>query len=117
MNIKRFEKVVAEAIDALPEKFREKMDNVDVIVENNPSEELLKQQGIFPAGTLLGLYHGVPLGHRGRGYSSVLPDTITIYREPIERLCANENQIRKQVRGVFLHELGHHFGMTEQDLA
>ena len=117
MNTKTFEKLVAEAIDNLPGKFRDKMDNVNVIVENEPPEEILRQRGLGPGDTLLGLYHGIPLSRRGRGYSSVLPDTITLYKKPIERMCSTERQVRQQVRAVFLHELGHHFGMSERDLA
>ena len=112
----RFEELVGEAIDGLPVEFQEKIENVDVVVETRPSHEMLRQQGIRPPGTLLGLYQGVPLEKRGIGYANVLPDRITIYQEPIEALCADEGEVRKKVREVFMHELGHHFGMTEEDL-
>lgn len=111
-----FEKLVAEAIDELPEQFQEKIENVDIVVETKPSHEILKQQGIKPPGTLLGLYQGVPLEKRGLSYANVLPDRITIYQEPIEILCGNENEIKEKVREVFMHKLGHHFGMSEADL-
>ncbi len=112
-----FEKLVAEAIDELPEQFQEKIENVDIVVETKPSHEILKQQGIKPPGTLLGLYQGVPLEKRGLSYANVLPDRITIYQEPIEILCGNENEIKEKVREVFMHELGHHFGKSEEDLS
>ena len=113
----RFEELVAESIDELPEEFRKKIQNVDIVVETNPSREILEQQGIRPPGTLLGLYQGIPLERRGLGYANVLPDRITIYQEPIEALCVDENEIKEKVREVFMHELGHHFGMTEEDLS
>ncbi len=112
----RFEELVGEAIDELPVEFQEKIENVDVVVETRPSHEILRQQRIRPPGTLLGLYQGVPLEKRGVGYANVLPDKITIYQEPIEALCADESEAKKKVREVFMHELGHHFGMTEEDL-
>ncbi|HCG77171.1 MAG: hypothetical protein CO162_00780 [bacterium (Candidatus Ratteibacteria) CG_4_9_14_3_um_filter_41_21] len=113
---KRFEKLVAEAIETLPEKFQKKIQNLNVAVEDEPSDEILRQQGIGQSNTLLGLYHGVPLKNRGVSYTNVLPDKIIIYQKPIERLCRDENEIKEKVREVFRHELGHHFGMSEQDL-
>ena len=112
----RFEELLGEAIDELPVEFQEKIENVDVVVETKPSYEILRQQGIRPPGTLLGLYQGVPLEKRGVGYANVLPDRITIYQEPIEVLCDDESEVKEKVRQVFMHELGHHFGMTEEDL-
>lgn len=116
MQRKRFEKLIAEAIDELPEEFQKKMENVEVLVEAIPRAETLKQQGIRHPNTLLGLYHGVPLKSRGMGYGNVLPDMITIYQKPIEMLCKNEKEIREKAKEVFMHELGHHFGMSEEDL-
>ena len=112
----KFEELVGKAIDGLPEEFRKRIENVDIVVETMPSREVLKQQGIKLPGTLLGLYEGVPLKNRGTNYSSVLPDRITIYQEPIETLCGTEDEVKNKVREVFIHELGHHFGMTEEDL-
>ena len=112
----RFEELVRKTIDELPVEFQEKIENADVVVETRPSREILRQQGIRPPGTLLGLYQGVPLEKRGVGYANVLPDRITIYQEPIEGLCTDEGEVREKVREVFMHELGHHFGMSEEDL-
>ena len=112
-----FERFVAEALDGLPEEFQKKIENVDVVVETRPSSQILEKQGIMPPGTLLGLYQGIPQKKRGRGYENVLPDRITIYQESIEALCSGEDRIKEKVREVFMHELGHHFGMTEEDLS
>ena len=113
----KFEKLVAEAVDELPEEFQRRMDNVNISVEDSPSEEILRKQGIKNSGTLLGLYQGIPLKKRGVYYSNVLPDMITIYQEPIEMLGRNEDRVKERVKEVVMHELGHHFGMTEEDLA
>ena len=113
----KFEKLVAEAVDELPEVFQRRMDNVSISVEDRPSEEILRKQGIKSPSTLLGLYQGIPIKNRGVHYSNVLPDMITIYKEPIEMLCRNEDRIKERVKEVVMHELGHHFGMTEEDLA
>lgn len=116
MNREKFEKLVKEAVDGLPKEFQEKMENVNITVEATPSNEILKQQGIRQPNILLGLYHGVPLKKRGVHYTNVLPDMITIYQRSIEMLCRNEDEIKEKVREVFMHELGHHFGMSEKDL-
>ena len=113
METKKFEKLVAEAVATLPEQFQKKMENVNILVEDEPSRQLLKQQGIGQNNSLLGLYQGIPLKNRGVSYTNVLPDKIIIYQKPIERLCRNEKEIKEKVRAVFRHELGHHFGMSE----
>lgn len=87
----KFEKLVAEAVDGLPEEFQRRMENVNISVEDRPSEEILRKQGIKSPNTLLGLYQGIPLKKRGVYYSNVLPDMITIYQKPIEMLCRNED--------------------------
>ena len=117
MKREKFKQLVAEAIDELPEEFRKKMENVNITTEIRPSDEILKQQGIRRTDTLLGLYHGIPLKNRGVSYTNVLPDKITIYQKSIEMLCRNEKEIKEKVRAVFMHELGHHFGMSEKDLS
>jgi predicted Zn-dependent protease with MMP-like domain len=102
-----FEGLVEEALDELPDDLREFMSNVAVIVEDEP-----------PAGMpLLGLYQGVPLTGRSSGYSGVPPDKITIYRGPIERISAEDPQrLKAQVRRVVLHEVAHHFGISDERL-
>lgn len=102
----RFEDLVAEALDGLPEGLGERMDNVAVFVEDRP-----RQRG------LLGLYHGVPLTERDGGYAGmVMPDRITIYREPILELCGSEAEVVHQVRVTVVHEVAHHFGIDDDRL-
>jgi predicted Zn-dependent protease with MMP-like domain len=101
----RFEEMVAEALDALPERLGELMRNVAVVVEHGPG----------PRG-LLGLYQGVPLTSRTSSYAGVLPDRITIYRRAICAICSTEADVADQVRKTVVHEVGHHFGISDERL-
>ena len=108
-----FEQLVAEALDSLPEEIVRLMDNVEVVVEDEPDGEQL--QALAPGHTLLGLYQGVPLTRRGV-YANALPDKISIFRGPIIRFARTPDRIRAQVRRTVLHEIGHHFGIGERRL-
>ena len=116
MNRSRFEKLVAEALDSLPPEFQEQMENVDVVIADWPSLEDLETAGLSPDETLFGLYEGVPLTERTTRYGLVLPDKITIYQGPIETCCRSPDEVRSQVRRVVMHELGHHFGISDERL-
>ncbi|MBZ9572957.1 metallopeptidase family protein [Patescibacteria group bacterium] len=103
----QFEKLVSEAIRAIPKKFRDKLDNVDVVIEDWP-----KTPNKF---SLIGLYQGVPKTKRTTSYSGVLPDKITIFQKPIERIGGNSKEkIRQIVKKTVWHEIAHHFGMDEK---
>jgi predicted Zn-dependent protease with MMP-like domain len=108
-----FEDLVAEALDSLPDEIARAMQNVEVVVEDEPPAEML--EGLPRGATLLGLYHGVPLTNRER-YDRALPDKISIYRGPIERLARTPERIREQVRRTVIHEVAHHFGIDEARL-
>jgi predicted Zn-dependent protease with MMP-like domain len=113
----RFEKLVEESLESLPPDFARHLDNVVVVVEDVPSRDQLGQVGHDGQYELLGLYEGIPLTERPRGYAGALPDRISIFRVPIERVCgSDETAIRKQVRETVMHELGHYFGMDEEQL-
>jgi predicted Zn-dependent protease with MMP-like domain len=101
----RFEELVADALDGLPEDLGRAMNNVAVTVEHRPG----------PPG-LLGLYQGVPLTSRTSGYAGVLPDRITIYRLAICAVCTSEDEVRRQVRRTVIHEIAHHFGIDDNRL-
>ena len=101
----RFEEMVATALDGLPEEFGNLMRNIVVMVEHNPG----------PRG-LLGLYQGVPLTSRTTNYAGVLPDRITIYRQAICAICWTEAQVADQVRQTVVHEVAHHFGISDERL-
>ena len=113
---KTFEALVAEALDGLPPDIQKKLENVEVVVERRPSLSKLRRLRLGTGHTLFGLYEGVPLTRRTSHYGMVLPDKITIFREPIESRCRSDEQVRYVVRRTVLHELAHHFGISDQRL-
>jgi predicted Zn-dependent protease with MMP-like domain len=113
---KAFEELVAEALDGLPPDIEEKLNNVEVVVAWRPTPAQLRRLGLSPGQTLFGLYEGVPLTRRTSHYGMVLPDKITIFRGPIEASCRSDEQVRRVVRRTVLHELAHHFGISDERL-
>ena len=115
MDRARFENLVEEAIASLPPPFREKLDNVAVLVEDAPSPSVA---GRFGRGgqLLLGLYEGRPLTRRSSINGTVFPDRITIYQANVEAICRDEQEIREQVRRTVLHEVAHFFGIDDARL-
>ena len=108
-----FEDLVADAMDSLPLELAVRMENVEVVVEDEPPPDMMAR--LAPGSTLLGLYHGVPLTKRGY-YDRMLPDKISIYRGPIVRLSRTPDRIREQVRRTVIHEIAHHFGIDDERL-
>jgi predicted Zn-dependent protease with MMP-like domain len=102
-----FEQEIDDAVASLPRELRDEISNVAIVVEEEPP----------PGQPLLGLYQGIPLTRRTSGYSGVLPDKITIYRGPLERLYgADPDALRRQIRHVVIHEVAHHFGISDERL-
>ena len=116
MDRERFEWLVAKAVDSLPDEFHSKLENIDVVVEEQPTPDQLDKVGLNRGETLLGLYQGVPLTRRSRHYGMVVPDKITIFQKPIEAKCKYDTAITNEVRRVVLHEIAHHFGITDARL-
>ena len=116
MDRERFEWLVAKAVDSLPDELHGKMENIDVVVEDQPTRRQLAEVGLKGGETLLGLYQGVPLTRRGRHYGLVVPDKITIFQKPIEAKCKYDNAVMAEIRRVVLHEIAHHFGITDARL-
>jgi len=116
LNRETFERLVTEALGTLPELFREKMDNVEVVVEDWPDRKTMRQAGVRHPTQLLGFYHGVPQTKRTHQYGLVLPDKITIYRRPILMRCRTAEEIRQTIHRVVRHELAHHFGIDNDRL-
>lgn len=106
----RFARLVARALDGLPAEFRDRMRNIEIVVEDEPAPEQLRG-----AGDLLGLYEGVPLTDRG-AQEPYLPDRISIFRRPIERITASPRRQAEIVRDTVVHEIAHHFGISDQRL-
>jgi len=111
-----FEEIVVLALKRLPKFFRKKMKNVDVVVEDRASRELLSEMGLRSPFELLGLYQGVPLDRRGFYYGNVLPDKITLFQIPIESMCQTKEELEEKVREVVIHEVGHYFGLSDEKL-
>src|SRR3989338_2267069 len=114
-----FEKLVAEGFERLPQWVREKITNVALLVEDEPSEEVRKREGLGEDETLLGYYHGIPLAARGEQYGvgPTMPDTITLYQGPIEEAAEEDSKdVRDVIAETIWHEFAHHFGMDEHEV-
>jgi predicted Zn-dependent protease with MMP-like domain len=109
MERARFEKLVEQELKRLPRVFRKRLTNVAIIVEDVPPREPERE------GLLLGLFHGIPRTEKSV-FSSTPPDHIFLYQKNIEAVCSTEQQVRRQVRATLLHEVGHYFGLSEQQL-
>ena len=112
---KDFEDLVRRALDTLPGEFYERLQNVDVVVEDEPTHEQLQTGGVEEGDTLLGLYEGVPLTAR-ENYGFVLPDKITIFQRPIEEMCESPVEVVEEIRVTVMHEIAHHFGIDDHAL-
>ena len=110
MEREKFEALVEEAVAELPRKFRKHLENIAIMVEDSPP----RRRSSAARSTLLGLYHGVPLPHRGPYYGNVAPDIILIFKQPIEAICSTDDEVRKLVRETVIHEIGHALGMSEK---
>lgn len=110
-----FRKLVGEAIDSLPVEFAKKLNNIAVVVEAAPTVQQLRKLRLPPGILLFGLYEGIPQTKRGN-YSGVLPDKITIFKRSIEKVARSSKEIKAQVRATVIHEIGHHFGLSDKEL-
>jgi predicted Zn-dependent protease with MMP-like domain len=116
MDRLEFEELVFEAVEDLPEEFKRRMDNVDIVVQDWPNRQTMEQAGISHPADLLGFYHGVPLTARTGSYYLVLPDKISIYRMPILMRARTPDEARQMVQRVVRHEIAHHFGIDDDRL-
>ena len=116
MDRERFEWLVARAVESLPEEFRTRLENVDVVVEEWPTQYQLAVAKLRRGQTLLGLYEGVPVTRRDSHYGMVPPDKITIFRRPVEARCRDDGQIIAEIQRVVQHEIAHHFGIGDARL-
>lgn len=110
-----FERLVQEAVESLPEQLKSRLENVVILVEEestSPPDDW-EENG----EELLGLYQGVSQKDRGFGYGNVLPDRIVIYRKPLERISADSQELEENIRQTVFHEVGHYFGLDEEELA
>ena len=104
MDEKAFEDLVVEAVEGLPDEFKKKLENIDIVIEDGKP------------GRLLGLYQGVPLSDRTHYYGNVMPDKITIFRNNIENICRTDGEIKEAVRRTVIHEIAHYFGLSDDHM-
>ena len=116
MTRERFQQLVLEAVTLIPRRFRREIKNLALVVEDEPDEALLDEMEIEPPDSLYGLYQGTPLPERSWDYGNNLPDRITIYQRPIEEDCEDEDEVRAVIGETLIHEVGHYFGMSEDEI-
>ena len=117
MNHDQIRKEVSRVLDRLPRRFREQLHNVEFVVEERPSIELLRAEGLDPRhDTLYGIYQGVPLPDRSSLDPPLLPDKITIFAEPLQEDFSDPEDLREEIRLTVLHEIAHYFGMDEDEI-
>lgn len=116
MTRSRFEELVTEAMDRLPDAFRAEIKNVAVVVEDEPTLELLQHMGLEPPDTLLGLYEGVPLPERDWAHGNTLPDRVTLFQLPMEADSGTEDEVAVGIGETLIHEFGHYFGLSEEEI-
>ena len=116
MQLERFEELVAKSVEELPEEIQDYLDNVDIVVEDEPTRAQLKRGKTGKEYTLFGLYEGIPQTERGSHYGMVVPDRITIFKNSIESVCRNDDEIKREIGRVVRHEIAHHFGISDDRL-
>jgi predicted Zn-dependent protease with MMP-like domain len=113
---KHFESLVAEALASIPRRFKKAMHNIVIVVEDEPSPDLLDEMEIEPPDTLLGLYQGTPLTERSSTYGNTLPDRVLIFQGPHEREAEDEDDLVVAIGETLIHEIGHYFGLSEEEI-
>jgi predicted Zn-dependent protease with MMP-like domain len=116
MTRAEFERLVAEAVALIPRRFRREMANLALVVEDEPSAELLEEMEIEPPDSLYGLYQGTPLPERAWAFGNALPDRITLFQRPIEEDCDDIDDVRAVIGETLIHEVGHYFGLSEEEI-
>jgi len=111
-----FERLVRDALASIPRRFRDALDNIAIVIEDEPSADLLDEMEIEPPDTLLGLYQGTPLTERSWGYGNALPDRILLFQGPHEREADDEDDLVVAIGETLIHEIGHYFGLSEDEI-
>jgi len=116
MNREQFRALVDEALQTIPEKFRDAMTNIAIVIEDVPNAAQLDEVGLEPPDTLLGLYEGTPLTERQWAHGNVLPDKITLFQRPIEEDSESDDDVVVAIGETLIHEIGHYFGLSEDEI-
>ncbi len=111
-----FRRYVDEALATIPANFREALQNIAIVVEDEPTPDMLAEVGVEPPDTLLGLYQGTPLTERHWAHGNALPDKITIFQRPIEDASDDEDDLIVAIGETLIHEIGHYFGLSEEEI-
>ena len=111
-----FERHVADALASIPRRFRDAMQNIAIVVEDEPSAELLADMEIEPPDTLFGLYQGTPLTERSWGFGNTLPDRVLLFQGPHEREADDDDDLVVSIAETLIHEIGHYFGLSEEEI-
>ena len=116
MDRAQFERLVADALASIPQRFRDAMTNVVIVVEDEPGRELLREMEIEPPDILFGLYQGTPLTERRWDYGNALPDRILLFQGPHEREADDDDDLVVSIGETLIHEIGHYFGLSEEEI-
>ncbi len=116
MNRQAFLAYVDEALASIPERFRDAMTNIAIVVEDEPTDRQLHEAGVDPPDTLLGLYEGIPLTERTWAHGNTVPDKITLFQGPIEDASEDEDDLVIAIGETLIHEIGHYFGLSEEEI-
>ena len=118
MDKKTFEELAEKAFANLPEMFKQRMDNVQIMIEDYPSDDQVERLQLESRRELLGLYEGIPLEKRGTWYGSTptVPDRITLFQKNIEAICRTDDDVERKIEEVLIHEIAHYFGMSEHEI-
>lgn len=116
MSRDEFKRLVEEALQDIPPRFRREMQNIAIVVEDEPSPEVLEEMEIEPPDSLYGLYQGTPLPERSWGHGNVLPDRVTLYQKPIEEDSEDHEDVIVCIAETLIHEIGHYFGLSEEEI-
>jgi len=116
MTRERFRQLVSEALDTIPARFRRHLENIAIVVEDEPSPALLDEMEVEEPDTLFGLYQGTPLTERRWDYGNVLPDRIVLFQGPIEDVSETEDDVVTEIGETLIHEVGHYFGLSEEEI-
>jgi predicted Zn-dependent protease with MMP-like domain len=111
-----FQEIVADALTTIPQRFRDALQNVAIVIEDEPSADLLRDMDIEPPDTLLGLYQGTPLTERSWDYGNRLPDRVVLYQRELERDAGDRDDLVVAVGETLIHEIGHYFGLSEEEI-
>ena len=116
LSDQQFDELITAAMNELPQQYIRNLNNVAVVMADEPSAEQLTRQGVRHGHLLLGLYEGVPLTQRGAGYQFVLPDKITLFKHPLILVSDSDEALRANIKRTLWHEIAHHYGMNHADI-